>query len=1257
MIKLLVPALRLPICSYQPRLCLGLLAALVALNSSVIAATLTWTNGGDGLWSNTANWGGSTLNDADSVTFGSATATTTLNNDLTSVITGLYLGVVTFNADAPAYTIGGNAIIGNSTGATGGATSTSFVVNSATGVTQTMNNNLTLHQNAVNVSGTGNLTLTGTITKGGTWNPFIQMNGTGVLTLSGSNATNAGGSTNALTVNSGTVVLAKATAGAFNPNGVVLNGGTVQLAAAEQFKSAGSLTLNSGTLDLNGYDSNVNGGGTGVAVGVSGTTGGISVLNGVGGRITNNAAGSGTNWLVINQGGGQQGSYGGTISDGATAKVGVSVMANYNQSSFQALSGNNTYSGGTFIQHLYTGSGGRPAILSIGNVASIGSAGYRNLTFKGGASSADVILQLTGTAVTNSNQFDGLIFTSGLGAGIDIADPNNIFTLGKNAGGTDIAFAGAGVFEKLGAGTLVVTSSAITNTGGTYLGGGTLKIDAQSGGALAATSAPVFGGGNLYLLGKTSGTTTQTMGNVSLGQLNNYASSGGASMITVDANSGSGTTLTLGTLPNSTAAGYTLNIKTLTGGTVTTTTTTTTNGLVGNGRILFTDASSNVDFAGISASGTNRTVQAATYTTGLPATASSATVNYSQTGSAAVTASETVNALKLTTSGSGESLAISIGQTLSLKTGGLLFTGANDYSVTGGTLVSTNSATSPDLIIHQHGAGNLTIGSVITNGGSAASTLTKAGNGTLTLSGANTYTGQTFVTGGILSISSDSNIGGANGTFSGITSATNSVSVSSNAASLPAGFGVGSTMLGRTVNAITGTSGAYTITLSGNANTAFTANSGTASWATAGTLGLYSGGVLRADGTFSLQEVGTGGSGGAATTTANRNVTIGNSGGGFDVTTGNTLTIPGNITAAGMMTKSGAGTLVLGPTNTISGGLTIQDGTVRQTGNNSLSNNSTGGATSNLIFGNGAAPKFQLNNFSANVTSLVSSNTNAIVENGSATAGTKTLTVVNGADNTYAGKLQNGSAGVLALAKTGGGTLTLTNINAYTGTTTVTGGTLQVGSSGAGTTGTGAVTVQTGASILGTGTVKGSTFTAQSGSMVYAGDGTAQTNYGTLSFTPVSGSGSFIFESGSSTTLGINPGGAGDLLSFNGLSAGTLNFNGNLAVTASGYIPTSVDIFNLVDWVNLSTTTFDSRYSSGSYGGYLLGNGDDNLGFDLPDISGSGYGWDISQFTTDGTIRTVIVPEPSRMIFTLTGLLALSMRRRRRAVSLRTQQH
>ena len=80
--------------------------------------------------------------------------------------------------------------------------------------------------------------------------------------------------------------------------------------------------------------------------------------------------------------------------------------------------------------------------------------------------------------------------------------------------------------------------------------------------------------------------------------------------------------------------------------------------------------------------------------------------------------------------------------------------GNNASIITGGT--SLTSGNGQDLVVHQHNTANtLTIATKITGGIG----VTKAGPGTLILSGTNDYTGQTFVNGGTLSISSNANLG------------------------------------------------------------------------------------------------------------------------------------------------------------------------------------------------------------------------------------------------------------------------------------------------------------------------------------------------------------------------------------------------------------------------------------------------------------------------------------------------------------------
>ena len=87
-------------------------------------------------------------------------------------------------------------------------------------------------------------------------------------------------------------------------------------------------------------------------------------------------------------------------------------------------------------------------------------------------------------------------------------------------------------------------------------------------------------------------------------------------------------------------------------------------------------------------------------------------------------------------------------RTATITTGSLIMTGANDFTIQSGTL---KSAATSALIFNQNGTGNLSISSIIANG-LAASTLTKTGTGNLTLSSANTYTGATTISGGILNL-------------------------------------------------------------------------------------------------------------------------------------------------------------------------------------------------------------------------------------------------------------------------------------------------------------------------------------------------------------------------------------------------------------------------------------------------------------------------------------------------------------------------
>jgi autotransporter-associated beta strand protein len=596
------------------------------------------------------------------------------------------------------------------------------------------------------------------------------------------------------------------------------------------------------------------------------------------------------------------------------------------------------------------------------------------------------------------------------------------------------------------------------------------------------------------------------------------------------------------------------------------------------------------------------------------------------------------------------------------------------------------------------GTGATTISGNITNGSGTSGSVTITNTGVTTLSGTNTYSGLTTVSAGRLILAGDNT-----GAAGAITIANGATVQASSLTNLSAGalqFNAGSTA---------GNKATLALRFDGNTSIAknasgvgaavidqiaeFNVDRATAGGPTGGTIIWGNGGTMafNAD-RGQLLVTGSNGYGltlnQALTWTSASNQTnkpnIVNNAPGLltiqgNITTGNTNNFSFEFTGTGdtlvtgtvgggsalwRVNKTGNGTLTLAnavtPTASSVRNL-VQAGTLKLAVTSALDNGNTANWTAariavasgaTLAFNVGGTNEFTTGNVTTLLTNLAASTVTVTTSTGNGMNAGSVLgfdtTNASGGSFTIADTIADttGTAGgARSLTKLGTNTLTLTGANTYSGATTVTGGALQVGSTGR--TGTGAVTVQTGSTILGTGVVRGSTFTAQSSSTVQAGDGTAQSNYGTLTFTPVSGSGSFDFQSGSSTILGLNPGGTGDLLSFDGLSNGTLLFNGNLSVTAPGYNPVSVDTFNLLDWANL-TTTFASRFSAGSYSGYLLGNGDDNLGFDLPDISTSGYGWDISQFTTLGIISTVlVVPEPSRALLLMLSLVGLALRRRR----------
>ncbi len=499
--------------------------------------------------------------------------------------------------------------------------------------------------------------------------------------------------------------------------------------------------------------------------------------------------------------------------------------------------------------------------------------------------------------------------------------------------------------------------------------------------------------------------------------------------------------------------------------------------------------------------------------------------------------------------------------------------------------------------------GSLTVGGVIDEPASARS-LTKAGPGTLILTGANAYGGNTIISAGTLQIGN----GGTSGSVAG--NIVDNAALVFNRSDSPTFSG-----------AISGTGtltklGAGTLTLSGNNTyTGSTAiNSGTVQFAQESSLKNTNWTAAKftvASGATAAFNVG-----GTGEFTSNDFITfaaLGSATGGFQ--SGSTLALDTSNAAGGTFThasaianpngganllglaKLGTGTLILTGASTYTGGTTVKAGTL-QIGAGGTAGSIAGNVVNNaeLAFSRSDAVSFGgvisgsgnltlqgggnftltgLNTYSGTTTIIQGSTLTAGTANtlpaatqvavsfgalvvnasqliaglsGSNTgnvtiAGSQTLTLNNATNNSFGGLISGGGAFV----KNGAGTLTLTNANTYTGGTTVNAGNLILNNTGSSGTGTGDVTVGSGATLTvspgnAAGSVSGNI--ANSGAVVFA-----RTDPNTYAGV-ISGPGTFEKKSSGNLTLtGANTYGGTTTLS-----------GGTLTIGVTNALPTSAQI-------------------------------------------------------------------------------------------------
>ncbi len=550
-------------------------------------------------------------------------------------------------------------------------------------------------------------------------------------------------------------------------------------------------------------------------------------------------------------------------------------------------------------------------------------------------------------------------------------------------------------------------------------------------------------------------------------------------------------------------------------------------------------------------------------------------------------------------------------------------------SVTPGSVVFSNSA--KDYSVTNNAGSSI--------GGSGS--LTKSGSRMLTLSGANSYSGNTTHNSGILVANNNSALGNGLLVMNGgtLSNTANNI-VLTNAVSLaqPATIGVPSSV---------------TLTLGG-----IITNTGTITKVGAGTLTLtnantYTGATIISGGVLSLNHASALGSGGDVTFSGG-SLLYNASSAGIDLSSriknstsqitlrlnGQSVTHAGSIDSSsvagfqvtgvttglgGMLTLSAAnnygGNTAIGNSSgaqdaasiTVSGAGTLGSGTiiVGQTGNlnasllaltavASLTNPITlgGRTTNNISIQNlagintlsgtvslAAGGSFYLIQSDAGLLQLTGNSGGGIALSATAT-GNRTVTLQGIGDGLVSGTITNGNA-TLSLTKAGAGTWTLSGANTYSGITTVSGGTLLVNGSLA----AGNVTVSTNATLGGSGSIGGTT-TVLSGGTIKGGNA----------------SGSNTLTVANSLTLGDTT---------NAVTSSQFLIAAGGKVSANSLTVSGTNIINILDGsLSVGTNTLFT-YGGGSIGGSGF------AGFQLGTLP---PGVTAQLFNTGSAVQLVVLP-------------------------------
>jgi len=497
-----------------------------------------------------------------------------------------------------------------------------------------------------------------------------------------------------------------------NSFGVILNGGTISSNIAINVDIGAGSKIALGATNAVGMTIN-----SAIALNTNASRAALNITNSASGVVTLNGVISGTNGLVLD--------------NTSSGKI--------------TLNGVNTYSGGTTVNSTASGqiNLGTNSALGTGTVTvSDGATSY----LRTAANSLDVAnaisigsgatLQLAATNSGYKSTWSGVISGNG-GIKYDYKDAGLFLTATNSSfgGGVNVSSSGALYVNKLGMkgdnssigtnGTITISSSSGTSGAGEvrWQGQGSADETSDKNFALTTASTAASAGVNIFANNTNSGATLTLNGNINSTGNNNkvitlagyYTNNlvmngtinetlGYTNSLVVGANNSG--KVVLGNSNNSFSGGVTI-----TNGTGSQNTWLEVAGIGSNGFSSYLGKGSTITFG----SGTNGAGTILRY------------VGAGETSDKILSSVGNTNVLTLDQSG----------------TGNLKFTSALTGSGTGTKTIALQGAT----------AGTGELAGAITNLGGIVTSLTKAGSGTWTLSGANTYTGGTTINSGTLATS------------------------------------------------------------------------------------------------------------------------------------------------------------------------------------------------------------------------------------------------------------------------------------------------------------------------------------------------------------------------------------------------------------------------------------------------------------------------------------------------------------------------